>query len=219
MNRIQNIFEHLFKHYGPQSWWPADGPFECVVGAILTQNTAWKNAELAIKNLKSHMVLNEKNLSDLPTEELVQLIKPSGYYNQKAFRLKSIVNFINQEFDCKTENMALADKDELRNKLLSINGLGPETVDTILLYALNKPVFVVDKYTYRIFHRHGLAPIDCSYDEVQEMFMNSLEEDPAVFNEYHALIVRVGKDHCGKRANCDECPLVKDPHDFSDEII
>ncbi len=219
MNRIQNIFEYLFKHYGPQSWWPADDPFECVVGAILTQNTAWKNAEFAIRNLKSHMVLNEKNLSDMPTEELVQLIKPSGYYNQKAFRLKSIVNFINQEFDGKTENMALADKDELRSKLLSINGLGPETVDTILLYALNKPVFVVDKYTYRIFHRHGLLPMDCSYEEMQEMFMDSLEEDPAVFNEYHALIVKVGKEHCGKRASCDKCPLAEDPHEFSDEII
>jgi len=217
--RIKNIFEYLFEHYGSQNWWPADNTFECVVGAVLTQNTAWKNAELAIKNIKSNMVLNERNLSDLPIEKLAQLIKPSGYYNQKTFRIKSLLNFINKEFDGKTGNMMHADKNELRNKLLSINGMGPETVDTILLYALNKPVFVVDKYTYRVLYRHGIIPINCSYDEMQEIFMQNLEEDYTVFNEYHALIVKVGKDYCGKKALCDNCPLNKDPHDFSDEII
>ena len=217
--RITNIFEYLFGHYGPQNWWPADDAFECAIGAILTQNTSWKNAELAINNIKSKMSLNIRNISDIPVEKLSQLIKPSGYYNQKVLRLKRLVGFLNKEFDGKWENMLHINKNELRHKLLSIKGIGPETADTILLYALNKPVFIADKYTYRIFYRHGIIPRNCSYEEMQKIFTENLVEDSWLFNEYHALIVRLGKNHCGKKANCHKCPLDKDSHSFSDEII
>ena len=217
--RITKIFDCLFDNYGPQNWWPADDAFECAVGAILTQNTSWKNVELAISNIKSRMSLNIKNISEIPVDELSFLIRPAGYYNQKALKLKVFVEFINKKFSGKLENMLPVDKDVLRQQLLSVKGIGPETADSILLYALNKPVFVADKYTYRILYRHGIIPRKCSYEQMQKIFMDNLPEDSGYFNEYHALIVKLGKDHCGKKAVCDKCPLEKDPHDFSDEVI
>jgi len=217
--RIHKIFDYLFNHYGPQLWWSADDTFECAVGAILTQNTSWKNVELAINNIKSKMALNIRNISQTPVEELSLLIKPSGFYIQKAHSLKGFVNFINNKFNGKLENMLNVNSNELREQLLSVKGIGPETADSILLYALDKPVFVADKYTYRIFYRHGIIPKNSKYQQIQRIFMDNLKRDSRLFNEYHALIVKVGKDHCRKKANCQECPLVNDTHEFSEEII
>ena len=218
-NRIYKIYENLFEFYGPQNWWPADDAFECVVGAILTQNTSWKNVEMSINNIKSEMSLSINNIYEITVEELSRLIKPSGYYNQKALRLKGFVEFIYNKYNGKIENMLPVNKNELRLQLLSVKGIGPETADSILLYALNKPVFVTDKYTYRIFYRHGIIPGNSTYEQAQKIFLNNLPEDSSLFNEYHALIVKVGKNHCGKKADCSDCPLGKDPHEFSDEII
>ena len=217
--RIYKLFEYLYEYYGPQSWWPADDAFECVVGAILTQNTSWKNVELAIKNLKANKVLNIRNISLISVEDLSQLIRPSGYYNQKAVVLKDFVNFVNDSFDGRLENMLSVNTKVLRQQLLSVKGIGPETADSILLYAFGKPVFIADKYTYRIFYRHGIIPKNSSYENISKIFMENLKMDSTFFNEYHALIVKLGKNHCGKKANCYKCPLEKDPHEFSKEVI
>ncbi|MGI9533321.1 MAG: endonuclease III domain-containing protein [Thermodesulfobacteriota bacterium] len=217
--KIHKIFNSLSEYYGPQNWWPADDAFECMVGAILTQNTSWSNVELALNNIKSKMSLNIRNISQIQLDDLSRLIKPAGYYNQKALRLKEFVEFINNKFDGRLENMLPVNENELRKQLLSVKGIGPETADSILLYALNKPVFVIDKYTYRIFYRHGIIPKNSSYELMQKIFMNNLAENVQLFNEYHALIVMLGKNHCGKKAKCNKCPLDIDPHHFSDEII
>jgi len=207
-NIIKKIYEILLNKYGPQKWWPGDTPFEVCIGAILTQNTSWKNVEKAISNLKKSSKLKASALRDIPAEELACLIKPAGYYNQKAKKLKNFINFLFEKYNGRVEDMKDRDANYLREELLSIKGIGKETADSILLYALEKPVFVVDAYTYRIAVRHNLVGEDTDYDELQRTFVNNLDVSVSVFNEYHALLVRIGKEFCKKKEQlCKECPL------------
>lgn len=205
---LKKIFDKLFITFGPQKWWPASSPFEVAVGAILTQNTNWQNVEKAINNLKKNGLLNPKKLKELDEKTLAILIKPAGYYNQKSKKLKEFIKFLWNNYGGKMENMEKEDPYTLREKLLSIKGIGKETADSILLYALNIPSFVVDTYTYRIMLRHGLISEDVDYDELKELFEKNLEKDVKLFNEYHALLVKTGKEFCKKSApRCSECPL------------
>jgi len=211
--RIRKFYQELHKKFGPQDWWPGETALECILGAILTQNTSWKNVEKAIDNLKRENLISVEDLSLIQTDELAELIRPSGCYNQKALKIKSFISFLVEEFAGSLDSMFAADKSLLRDKLLSIKGIGPETADSIMLYAGGIPVFVVDAYTWRVLYRHGLAPEQTSYGEIQEIFTVSLQEDAAIFNEYHALLVKLGKEHCRKREPlCAGCPLEYDPH-------
>jgi len=212
-NRINNIYRLLYKKYGPQGWWPGDSQLECIIGAILTQNTSWSNVEKAISNLKKLNLISIDKLKLLTTQELAQLIRPSGYYNQKAHKIKSFLEFLSTAYGDSLDKMFDEDVNLLRNRLLEIKGIGPETADCILLYGGNKPVFVVDTYTYRILSRHGLVPEHTNYNEIQEVFMDALEIIPEIFNEYHALLVKAGKENCKRnKPICAGCPLESDPH-------
>ncbi len=217
--RLIKIYKRLLENYGEQNWWPADSKLECAIGAILTQNTSWNNVEKAIINIKSVMDITIENLSVLSTNELSLLIRPSGFYKQKAKRIKRLIEFINNQYEGKIENMEHENLKSLRAGLLSINGIGPETADCILLYVVNKPVFVIDKYTYRLLYRHGFIVRETSYSEMQNLFMENLENRSGLFGEFHALIVEVGKNHCKKKAICEDCPIKFDTHKFSGEII
>jgi endonuclease III related protein len=210
MNKVYEIYEILLDHFGPQGWWPGDTPFEIMVGAVLTQNTNWSNVSKAIDNLKNENLLTFEKLHELPVEALAHKIKPAGYFNIKAVRLKNLLNFIGSEYGGSLEDMFTGDTRSLREEILTVKGIGPETADSILLYAGSRPVFVVDAYTHRIFGRHDLVASEDSYYELQEYFMLSLPEDTALFNEYHALIVRLGKEFCKKsKPLCLQCPLGK----------
>ena len=208
--KIVEFYNVLFNEYGYQNWWPAETKLECVLGAILTQNTSWKNAEKAIENLKFKSKITIDKLTKLNLNELSLLIKPSGFYNQKAKTIKNFIEFINNYYSGQIDNMLSEETTTLRNKLLKIKGIGKETADCILLYALNNPVFVVDNYTKRILYRHGIITKDSTYDEIQKLFMENLNNNPKKFNEYHALIVKVGKFHCNREPNCESCPLAYD---------
>lgn len=211
--RIRKFYEELHKKFGSQGWWPAETALECILGAILTQNTSWKNVEKALDNLKRENLLSVEDLNLIKKDALAGLIRPSGYYNQKAVKIKNFISFLVDEFSGSLDSMFAVDKSVLREKLLSLKGIGPETADSILLYAGAMPVFVVDAYTWRVLTRHGLVPEQTSYDEIQELFTDSLTEDAGVFNEYHALLVKLGKEHCRKREPlCAGCPLEYDPH-------
>lgn len=203
------IYQCLLEHFGPQRWWPADSPFEVCIGAILTQNTAWQNVEKAIKNLKTNDLLSPQALRSIPNEALARLITPAGYFNVKALRLKAFIDFLWAEFQGSLGVMFSLDLVSLRVKLLKVSGIGPETADSILLYAGEYPIFVIDAYTKRIFSRHHLGPNDTSYQGWQQYFMERLVSDTKLFNEYHALLVRLGKEYCRKEPRCGECPLVK----------
>ena len=204
---LQVIFRRLYQAFGQQHWWPAKTPFEVMVGAVLTQNTAWGNVEKAIDNLRSAKCLSPRKLESISSGRLARLIRPSGYYNIKAKRLKSLVNFIFEKYDGKLSRMGKAGLTQLRCQLLEVNGIGPETADSILLYALDKPVFVVDAYTKRIFSRHGILEKEAEYAKAQDIFMQGLKPRVKLFNEYHALLVRLGKDYCRKKPLCNLCPL------------
>ena len=208
MNKVFEIYEILLEHFGPQGWWPGDTPFEVMVGAVLTQNTNWVNVSKAIDNLKREDLLSFEKLHDLPVELLAEKIKPAGYFNLKAARLKNLFNFIAREYNGSLEDMFAVDMYSLREEILTVKGIGPETADSILLYAGNKPVFVVDTYTHRIFSRHNIIAEEEGYYEIQEYFSMSLPDDVKLFNEYHALIVRLGKEFCKKNNPlCKSCPL------------
>ncbi len=206
-DKLLKIFYKIYNHFGPLNWWPGDSPFEIMVGAILTQNTSWSNVEKAINNLKKENLLDPFKLLALPDDRLRELIRPSGFYNVKTKRLKEFLNFFISEYQGNIEKMKKEDLWKLRNKLLKIKGVGKETADSILLYALEKPVFVVDAYTRRIFSRCGLVPENIEYDELQEFFMSNLPEDVFLYNEYHAQIVLLGKTYCRKKPLCEKCPL------------
>ncbi len=208
-NKIQLIYQHLFDFFGPQDWWPGDTPFEIMVGAVLTQNTSWTNVEKAITNLKSFDLLSLPVLSSLPVEVLAEHIRPCGYYNLKAGRLQNLLNLINEKFDGDLDFFLGQELTVLREELLAVKGIGPETADSICLYAGAKPIFVVDTYTHRVLARHDLLLEDeADYAQTQEIFMDSLPQDVAIFNEYHALLVRLGKEYCKKsKPKCDICPL------------
>ena len=204
---LLDLYSRLYKAFGPRHWWPGDSPFEVAIGAILTQNTAWRNVSKAIGNLKAAGLLSPDALYDLPVQDVAAVIRPAGYYNIKARRLKNFVEFLFLENGGDLECLLTEALDTLRNKLLSIKGVGPETADSILLYAGNRPTFVVDTYTTRILFRHRLMPQEASYDEVRFFFMDCLKPDVAMFNEYHALLVHLGHAFCSKRnPKCAECP-------------
>ncbi len=206
--KLRQIFDRLLDSFGPQHWWPGDSPFEVIIGAILTQNTNWRNVEKAINNLKKEKLLNPRLLYRLPSRKLARLIRPSGYYNIKAKRLKYFLDFFFQEFNGKLDEMFSLSPLALRNKLLEVNGIGPETCDSILLYAGNKPVFVVDAYTKRVLSRHGLIKEEAAYADIQELFTDNLIHSAKFYNEYHALLVRLGKEICLKnKPRCNICPL------------
>ncbi len=211
--RIRKFYSALHREYGPQNWWPAETRLECAAGAILTQNTSWRNVEKAIDALRDASMLSAEKLKTVPNEHLASLIRPCGYHNLKAARLKNFIEFLFRDYEGEMENMLGEDTETLRENLLSVNGIGEETADSILLYALGKPVFVVDNYTRRILCRHRMIPEGASYSSVRRLFIESLAPDAEVFGEYHALIVKTGKLHCRKTASCEGCPLEHDPHD------
>ena len=202
------VYNRLLKAFGPQHWWPGDSPFEVMVGAVLTQNTNWQNVEKAIANLRQSDLLEPRALYDVPVEELEELIRPAGYYRVKARRLRSLLEFLIHRYDGSLEAMFSTSLDTLREELLGVHGIGPETADSILLYAGGLPAFVVDAYTYRIFSRHGWIGFDTDYHAIQEYIQSGLADDAALFNEYHALLVHLGKHYCRKRGpKCAACPL------------
>ncbi len=204
---LLDLYARLFKAFGPRHWWPGDSGFEIAVGAILTQNTAWRNVTKAITNLKASNLLSSHALYNVPVQDLATVIRPAGYYNIKARRLKHFADFLYQDSDGDLDRLLAEDLDTLRERLLSVNGIGPETADSILLYAGNKPTFVVDAYTRRILFRHNLIPEEGPYDDLQSFFMDCLEPDPKMFNEYHALLVHLGHTYClRKKPKCGECP-------------
>lgn len=210
-SRLHGLYDAMLEALGPSHWWPADSSFEVAVGAILTQNTNWKNVEKAITNLKEQDALSAEAIQNIAPEDLEKLIRPAGFFRMKTKKLKHFVSFLAAEADMHIENLREHEPYALREKLLRINGIGPETADSILNYALNMPAFVVDTYTGRIMHRHGLIDDEFSYDQLQELFTDNLEEDPAFFNEFHALIVRTAKDWCKKSSpKCDSCHLAFD---------
>ena len=207
------FYDVLLAHFGTQNWWPGDTPFEVMVGAILTQNTNWQNVAKAIANLKRADLLDPHRLVQLDPQKLAVLIKPAGYFNIKAKRLHNFLNWFINRFDGAIESAQALDTEALRAELLSIKGIGPETADSILLYGLGKLSFVVDTYTCRILWRHHLLDEDIEYEYVQEIFTDALPAELQLYNEYHALLVALGKTYCRRRQpKCTICPLRKLPH-------
>lgn len=204
---LLKIYDKLFTEFGPRGWWPARSSFEVMVGAILTQNTAWRNVEKAIYSLKKNSRLTPKALRKMKPKALAALIKPAGYYNIKAERLKNFLDFLFREFGGSVKKMFRVNTGRLREELLKVKGIGPETADSMLLYAAGRPVFVVDAYTKRIFSRHRLIKPGADYEEVRTLFMDNLPRRAELFNEYHALIVELGKKFCKKEPLCGSCPL------------
>jgi endonuclease-3 related protein len=203
------IYDRLFDRYGPQRWWPGDSPFEVIIGAILTQSTAWTNVEKAIANLKAADLLDPESLQSISIDKLAALIRSSGYYNAKAAKVKAFVDRLCDKYEGNLDRLFALDTGDLRKELLSIHGIGPETADSILLYAAYRPVFVIDAYTKRIINRLGIAPSNDSYEAFQRLFMDNLPRDEELFNEYHALFVRHGKDVCRKSPKCEVCCLAQ----------
>lgn len=217
--QLAEIYQLLFDSFGPQGWWPGQTQFEIITGAILTQNTSWTNVEKAIANLKSADCLSPERLYHLDVSRLAEFIRPAGYYNIKTKRLKNFINWLFDNYDGRLTNLETVDTGQLRAELLAINGIGYETADSILLYALVRPVFVVDAYTARIAFRHQLIEPDANYEQLRELFQSNLPEDTQLFNEYHALLVRVGKEFCKPKARCPGCPLEKLPHTLDIEYL
>lgn len=205
--KLLQIYQNLYKVIGPRHWWPGDSPFEIIIGAILTQNTSWKNVERAIRALKDKKLLEPLKLYKIEEGLLAQTVKSSGFFNIKAKRVKNFICFLFEHYQGSLEKMFSENVTPLREKLLKINGIGPETADSILLYGGEKPIFVVDAYTKRILERHNLVPKGARYGEIQELFMKNLESDVSMFNEYHALLVYAGKHFCKRRPNCEHCPM------------
>ena len=201
------IYDALFAHFGPQHWWPARTPFEVAVGAILTQNTNWGNVERAIANLRKARCLSARGLYRIDEARLAELLRPSGYFRVKARRLKAFVETLVERHGGSLKRLFALGLDDARRELLSVNGIGPETADSILLYAGGLVTFVVDAYTKRVMTRHRVAPADASYDDLKRLFEESLPPDTALFNEYHALLVMTGKHYCKPRPLCADCPL------------
>lgn len=240
-SRLLSIYNTLHGHFGHRSWWPAGTPFEVCVGAILTQNTSWKNVVKAIDNLKSSNSLDCSTLYSMPHDELAGIIRPAGYYNIKAKRLKNFVSLLQENYDGSLDrlfqtatpktpvsavsnerapddsaqprtrcNPTNAGMYELRKKLLTVNGVGKETADSMILYAAELPIFVIDLYTMRLLSRHGIITENTHYDDVQALFQNNLVHETDLFKDYHAQIVAVGNRFCSKKPKCEECPLKKD---------
>ncbi len=204
---LQKIYDRLYKTFGQQHWWPAESPFEVIVGAILTQNTNWTNVEKAIANLRGKGLLDLERLKEISLNELAAHIRPAGYFNIKARRLKNFIDFACVQYKGSLTRMSRRPMMKLREELLEINGIGPETADSILLYAFHKPIFVVDAYTKRMLVRHNWISRDSDYQSIQKLWMQSQGGDAAQYNEYHALLVRLGKEFCRPNPRCEQCPL------------
>lgn len=209
---LLEIYRLLRGHFGRRNWWPGDTAIEIMVGAILTQNTAWSNVEKAIVNLKAHRALTVRGLRQAPEKDLAAWIRPSGYFNQKARKIKALIRFLDETYSGSIARMRRAPLTTLRHQLLEVKGIGPETADSILLYALEKAVFVVDAYTKRIFMRHGYFEGEPSYHVVQAHFEEELPADTGLFNDFHAQIVAVGNRYCKPAPRCEGCPLEGHPH-------
>lgn len=207
-NKLLEMFNILYGHFGPQHWWPGDGTLEMIVGAVLTQNTSWTNVEKVIGNLKSRDLLTLEALNNIPENTLASLIRSAGYFNVKARRLKNLITYLYDRYEGDLSKIYDEDEHILREGLLSVKGVGPETADCILLYGALKPFFVVDAYTHRILSRHNLTGEESTYDDLQSLFMGSLQPDVKLFNEFHALMVITGKEYCRKTPVCDSCPLI-----------
>jgi endonuclease III related protein len=207
-SQLMTIYKRLLVFYGPQHWWPAETPFEVIVGAILTQSAAWSNVEKAIINLKKADALTPETIRLLPQDELAALIHSCGYYNMKANKLKAFVEWLKFRCGNDLEELFSQETSYLRTELLKVHGIGEETADSILLYAAQKPVFVIDAYTRRIIDRLGLEAEGGRYTDYQQLFMKNLVSDSQLFNEYHALLVALGKTCCRKsQPQCAGCPL------------
>jgi endonuclease-3 related protein len=207
---LELIYRKLHSYFGPQYWWPAKSRFEVIIGAILTQNTSWQNVEKALANLKKAKTLSARKLHRMPRGKVARLIKPAGFFNIKSKYLKGFLRFYFENYQGDVKKLIKQDSGILRRQLLSVSGIGPETADSILLYALDKPVFVVDAYTKRIFSRHRFIRKDAAYNEVQNLFSKNLKNEVKLYNEYHALLVRLAKDYCLKNnPKCSLCPLRK----------
>jgi endonuclease-3 related protein len=206
---LMGIYHTLLEHFGPRGWWPADFPLEVIIGAVLTQAVAWKNVTRAIDNLKRANLMDLNIIIDIDEEDLAQHIKPALYHRQKAKKLKALMTFIATEYNGDLDLMFAESLPILRKKLLGIWGIGPETADSILLYAGDKTVFVVDTYTKRIFNRLGMVAENISYQEMQEYLQKNIPSDLYIYNEYHALLVGLGANYCKKsRPHCSKCPLL-----------
>ncbi|WP_243358767.1 endonuclease III domain-containing protein [Fundidesulfovibrio terrae] len=206
--RLMEYYRSMLGSLGHRNWWPAKTPFEVCVGAILTQNTAWTGVEKAIANLEGAGALTPETLRGLPRPELEELIRPAGYFRLKAERLSGLLDYLERSCGFDLPELSRRDMGQVREELLGVRGVGPETADSILCYALGMPSFVVDAYTRRILSRHGLVPEDAHYDELRDYFMDVLDPDPALFNDFHAQLVRVGNRFCKTRKPlCEECPL------------
>ncbi|MBI2424396.1 MAG: endonuclease III domain-containing protein [Candidatus Hydrogenedentes bacterium] len=205
--KLLDYFARMEAHFGPTHWWPGETPFEIAIGAILTQNTAWTNVERAIAGLKARELLTADALIAAPLEVVEQAIRPSGYFRQKAVRIRNFSAHLLVHYAGRIEGMATRPLQELRAELLELKGIGPETADDILLYAVGQPVFVVDAYTRRIFSRHGLVPGSIKYEALRAVFERALPHEVPLFREYHGLIVYTGKDFCRKTPACAGCPL------------
>ncbi len=203
---LMAIFQKSLRHFGSLHWWPGEGPFEIAIGAILTQNTAWTNVEKAISNLKDNGLMSPEGILSCEQERLAKAIRPSGYFNIKAKKLKTFAEFL--LINGGMEGLSRYSTGKLRDKLLSVNGIGPETADDILLYCFERPVFVVDAYTRRILLRHGIIEEDAKYDQIQSLFHQNIPPRAGIYNEYHAQIVYIGKTYCKRsRPGCKDCPI------------
>ena len=210
--QLTEIYQLLLDRFGPQHWWPGETQFEIITGAILTQNTAWPNVEKAVDNLKAANLLTPEKLRKMQTPKLAEFIKPAGYFNIKAKRLKNFLAWLFENYNGQLTNLQSVSTSRLRTELLVIKGIGPETADSILLYAFDREIFVVDAYTARVAVRHGLLEPPVDYDQLQLLFQANLPADTRLFNEFHALLVKVGKEFCRPKPKCDNCPLEKLPH-------
>ncbi len=217
MNLIE-IYQRLVEHFGRQGWWPAETEFEVIVGAILTQASSWKNVEVAIKNLKAENLLSPEALLKANEEKLQRVIRSVGYYNAKARKLKTFIEFLYENYDGDLEKLFDQNIEKLRSELLSIWGIGQETADSIILYAANKPSFVIDAYTARIMSRLGLAREDTSYYDLKKLFELQLPEDLELYKEFHALLVELGKNYCKTKPLCDKCPIRDTCEEWKDSL-
>jgi endonuclease-3 related protein len=208
--RLEALYRSMFTALGPQGWWPGRTRFEVIVGAILTQNTAWTNVTLALANLRRARALTPAGLASLPQDTLAALIRPAGYHNIKASRLRHFLRYLGTRYRLRLDRMFAQQPSRLRRELLAVSGIGPETADSILLYAGKVPIFVVDAYTRRILSRHALIAPDADYDGIQALLMGSLHSDASRYNEYHALLVAIAKKYCRPTPRCARCPLRND---------
>ncbi|MCH8285483.1 endonuclease [candidate division KSB1 bacterium] len=204
---LLSIYEKLSERYSPCNWWPAESSFEVILGAILTQNTSWHNVEKALKNLKRVNGLEPENIAALTGDDLINAIRPSGFYKQKAKTIKAFLEYYKCKYNYKIRNTPKATLDIIRQELLSIYGIGEETADCILLYAFNIPTFVVDEYTKRILSRVGLIETGVTKKLLKDIIENALQKNTSLYNEFHALFVNLGKEYCRKNPECQNCPL------------